>query len=625
MLSGGYTYVPLASFSAAGPVGSAPQGQLAIFQGSLYGFTSTGGANGTGTAYEVQPGNPSPILLASFPAATSSTSSAVSAGPVVDSAGDVFGATQSGSQDGTVFEIPNGSGALSTLATFNSTTTGSVPGGNLVLDSSGDLFGTTASGGANGAGTVWELPKGSTSVTSLADFSPDTVNGVSENPGTKHIAMDTHGNLIGTTASGGANGFGTVWELPKGSQSIQTLAAFNGFNGMTPTGNVAVDRFGDIFGVTQFGGASFKSQATPQGTGTVWEVPASGGQIANLASFTNRSGGAAPAGGVVRDQNGNLFGTTAFGGAAGAGTVWEIPNGSTNLTTIQTFAGTNGANPRGDLVTDSFGNVYGTTSAGGPDQGGTLFVMDRGGASFSAADLTASVVRTTLPSTLPAGRSSLGRATVAISNSSPSPVRGVFTINVYAAPGGALDASATQIGSVTRPLEVRRNGATLQRVPVLVSPADATGDVTLLAQVVDAAGNASNVSGGPTVTVTAPSVSLSETFTRITLPTTLVSGQRTQGLITLQITNDGNVASVGPVQITLVLSPQSGGGPDTPIASAVRLPVIAPGRSVRVRVPVTSIPDGLNGTFTLAAQVTDPAGGTSTADSGMVFTVSPPA
>lgn len=616
LLSGGYTYVPLASFPPGGPVGAAPQGQLAIFQGNVYGFTPTGGANGTGAAYEVRPGNPTPILLASFPAAASGTSF-VATGPVVDSAGNVFGVTASGS----IFEIPTGSGALTTLATFNRPTTGSVPAGNLLIDSAGDLFGTTATGGADDAGTVWELPRGSTAITSLAAFAPDAVNGVNQNPGTKHIAIDTSGNLFGTTSNGGANGFGTVWQLHMGTNSIRTLASFNGFNGMTPTGNVAVDRFDDVFGVTQFGGTSFQSQATPQGAGTVWEMPAAGGQIANLASFTNRSGGAAPVGGVVQDPNGNLFGTTFAGGASGAGTVWEIANGTTSLTTIQTFTGANGANPRGDLSTDTFGDVYGTTAAGGADQGGTLFVMDRGGASFSAANLSATVVGTTLPGTLPAARSSLGRATVAVSNPSASPVRGVFTINIYAGPSGAIDASATQIGSITRPMEVPRNRATAVRVPVLLAPSDTTGSVTLLAQVVDSAGNVSTATSGPTVDVTAPVVSLAETFTRVTLPTTLSSGQRTRGLVTLQIANHGNVASVGPIQITLALSPQNGAGPDTPVAVAIRQRVIPPGRSARVRIPITSIPADLTGSFTLAAQVTDPTGATSTADSGIVFTV----
>ncbi|HEY2585649.1 MAG TPA: choice-of-anchor tandem repeat GloVer-containing protein [Tepidisphaeraceae bacterium] len=633
LLSGGFTNEQLASFAAGGSAGTAPAGQIAINSGNLYGFTTTGGANGTGAAYEVQPGDATPILLASFPAAASGGPSFVATGPVVDASGDVFGVTTSGgdaAQDGTVFEIARGSGALTTLATFDAATTGSSPGGTLIADAAGNLFGTTANGGANGCGTVWELAKGSSSIVTLAAFSPVSVNGASQNPGANGIAMDSGGDLFGTTAGNPATGsFGTVWELPSGTGTLQMIAAFNGTNGMEPTGAVAVDGNGNVFGVTALGGDNIGSAGAAQGSGTVWELPAGTGQIADLADFDSLSVGEFPVGGVLLDHNGNLFGTTSSGGdvtassATGDGTVWEIPARTVHPNTIAMFDGTNGANPRGGLAVDGFGNVYGTTSAGGAGGSGAVFEMDLGGTSSSPAALNASVARTTLPASIAGGTSAHGTATVDLSNPSSTAVRGVFTINVYASSDGTIDAAATKIGSISRTMQVARNGTDVLTVPVASFPTGSTGTYSVLAQVTDAAGDTSNASTGPTVTVAQPFVALAESFTGVTVPTALVSGGKTRGQATLKVTNGGNVTASGPVQFTLTLSPQSGGA-GTTIASVTRRLAIPAGRSVLVSIPVSTVPGALDGTYTLAAQVTDPTGGMSSAAWSTPLVVSPP-
>ena len=613
LLSAGYVYKAVADFTSGS--GSSPGGQLAIDKsGNLYGFTSAGGTNSTGIAYEVQPGNGTPILLASLPAGSGAFT-----GPVIDAQGDLFGVSSGGgdaSGDGTVFEIAKGSNTVTTLASFSSASTGASPGGVLIIDSSGDLFGTTANGGGSGCGTVWELSAGSGSISPLASFSPVTVGGVAQNPGADSIVMDNSGDLLGTTAGNAAAGsFGTIWELPNGTTSIQTLASFNGADGSTPVGRIAVDGKGNIYGATQYGGDDIGG-STPLGSGVAYELPVGFAQPAILAPFDSTMVGEFPTGGVVLDSNGNLFGTTSIGGSAnsaGDGTVWEVPARTISPRTIEVFAGTNGSDPQGAMVADSFGNVYGTTTAGGSEMGGTVFEMDLGGASQSASGLTTSVTRTTLANDVPATVASRGSVVVAVTNSGTS-LKAKLTFRVYASPDGNIDSSAILIGTLTRTVQAGKNKTITENVPVQFKAAS-RGSYTILAQAVDPAGGASAVGAGPVVNVAAAFISLSESLVRSTIPSTIASGQKIHAQVTLKISNGGNVTSNGPVTIALEAVNASG---SVTITSVVRKLSIAAGHFATVSIPVTSVPAAAIGDDTLMARVTDPQGGISSATVGSV-------
>src|SRR5216683_422238 len=139
---------------------------------------------------------------------------------------------------------------LITLASFNNTN-GASPSGPLIEDSSGNLFGTTGGVGGNGNGTVYELARGSSTVTVLGSFA----NGEYPSGG---LVEDGSGNLFGTTGQGGAYNVGTVFELAHGSSTVTTLASFNNshnVNGVNPTGSLVEDSSGNLFGTTQNGGA----------------------------------------------------------------------------------------------------------------------------------------------------------------------------------------------------------------------------------------------------------------------------------------------------------------------------------------------------------------------------------
>ena len=361
--AGSNTIISLASFN----YGAYPRaGLIEDSNGNLFGTTYAGGASDVGTVFELAAGSNTITTLASF---NNTNGASPYAGLVEDTSGNLFGTTEEGGAngDGTVYKVVAGSNTITTIASFNYTN-GALPYAGLVEDSSGNLFGTTPLGGANGVGTVYEVAAGSNTVTTLASF-----NGTNGSNVRASLIEDSSGNLFGTSNGGGANGNGTVFEVAAGSDTITTLASFNdNVNG--PLAGLIEDSNGNLFGTT-----SGTSSVAP----TVFELAAGSNTIINLASF-NYADGSNPQSGVVEDSSGNLFGTTEYGGASGYGTVYEVAAGSKTITTIASFDDTNGAYPCSGLVEDSTGNLFGITSRGGGSDFGTVYEVAAGSKTITA-------------------------------------------------------------------------------------------------------------------------------------------------------------------------------------------------------------------------------------------------
>jgi uncharacterized repeat protein (TIGR03803 family) len=180
--------------------------------------------------------------------------------------------------------------------------------------------------------------------------------------------LDTNGNLYGTTNYGGAFGFGTVFKVtPSGTETILHSFDVNGTDGAYPVAGLVVYN-GNLYGTTANGGA--------YGDGTVFEVTLSGTET-TLHSFDNNDiDGINPYAGLAV-YRGNLYGTTVSGGGTGsaAGIVFEMtPSGTETI--LHTFGGSpDGAFPWGGVVFDTSGNLYGTTFSGGANGVGTVFKM----------------------------------------------------------------------------------------------------------------------------------------------------------------------------------------------------------------------------------------------------------
>ena len=164
--------------------------------------------------------------------------------------------------------------------------------------------------------------------------------------------------------------------------TLTVLHSFTGYpDGIEPLGRLAMDSSGALYGTT-FGGGT-----TGGGFGTVFKLaPPAAGKTqwtkTILYAFTGKSDGSNPRGSVILDNSGALYGTTTYGGA-GAGTVFKLippPAGKTQWTStvLHSFGGGNdGQNPWAGLIMDNTGALYGTTNGGGSNPAiyGTVFKL----------------------------------------------------------------------------------------------------------------------------------------------------------------------------------------------------------------------------------------------------------
>jgi uncharacterized repeat protein (TIGR03803 family) len=300
--------------------------------------------------------------------------------------GDLYGTTDGGGANGsgTLFRV-SPSGTLATLYSFCAQALcqdGAYPASALVQATNGDLYGTTPNSGPNcaphGCGTVFKMtPSGE--LTTLHNFCSQASCPDGNNP-IDGLVQAANGDLYGTTASGGASNFGTIFKITPGG-TLTTIYSFCSqaacADGTTPFGTLLQASDGNLYGTTPFGGISNGICANGQ-CGTIFKITPSG-KLTTLYSFCSQPGcadGSNPWVGLVQAAKGDLYGTTAFEGAnssvcSGAcGTVFKVtPSGT--LTTLYSFCSqagcADGNNPQGALVQAASGNLYGTTARGGED------------------------------------------------------------------------------------------------------------------------------------------------------------------------------------------------------------------------------------------------------------------
>ena len=250
-------------------------------------------------------------------------------GLIFDAAGNLYGTTTSGgtSNTGTVFELTPAAGGTWTekvLHSFSGGTDGIHPYAGLIFDAAGNLYGTTDLGGAYGYGTVFELTPaagGTWTEKVLHNFNNGGTDGTRPYA---RLTFDAAGNLYGTTYGGGAyNSYGTVFELTPaagGTWTEKVLHSFgSGTDGLIPYGGLIFDAAGNLYGTTAYGGTN--------DLGTVFELtPKAGGGWTEkvLYSFGDGTDGVSPLAGLIFDAAGNLYGTTQHGGTYNYGTVFEI-------------------------------------------------------------------------------------------------------------------------------------------------------------------------------------------------------------------------------------------------------------------------------------------------------------
>jgi len=402
-LDGKWMQSVLYSFGAIPNDGIQPEASLVMdASGNLYGTTYTGGggAYSSGTVFELTPrgnGQWSEKVLYNFCSVTGCADGASPSGPVIfDSVGNLYGTIgYGGSNDnGAVFELTLASGGVWTeriLYSFTGGPDGALPAAGLILDQQGNLYGTAVTGGDLSCDSSNDPPYGCGTVFKLTHQANDnwiqtvlftfTGNSDTWSGPVGGVISDSRGNLYGMSGNSGAS-FGSIFELvpaASGKFKEKILHNFNTTNGY-PEGGLIFDADGNLYGATTSSGSSpgIVFRLSPRISG--------GWQETVLHVFRGGNDGLYPAGGLVADTAGNLYGSTSAGGVRrGFGVVFQLiptSKGPWKESLLYKFPVTDGAAIHAALVTDSEGSLYGVTSAGGSyecDQAGcgTVFKLSR--------------------------------------------------------------------------------------------------------------------------------------------------------------------------------------------------------------------------------------------------------
>ena len=264
--------------------------------------------------------------------------------------------------------ISSSAQTFNVLVTFNGTN-GDDPEAALVQGTDGNYYGTTFFGGIHVYGTVFKVsPAGE--LTTLYNFCSTSgcLDGAMPVGG---LLLATNGVMYGTTTAGGANkctvgtqtqGCGTIFQISPGG-AFTTLYSFAGSDGSFPVGPLVQGTDGNLYGTTVEGGAADEGTVfmiTPSGTETV------------LYSFKDRGkNGGYPFANLI-NVDGELYGTTAVGGATDNGTVFKITTAGVETVLYWFNGGKDGAVPMAGLIYVG-GELYGTTVEGGASNNGTVF------------------------------------------------------------------------------------------------------------------------------------------------------------------------------------------------------------------------------------------------------------
>jgi len=355
--------------------------------GNLYGTTTYGGNvnlsycgssgySGCGTVFKLDT-NGKETVLHNFAGADGANPNA---SVIMDARGSLYGTTEFGGrlQDctgngsegcGVVFKLRgNKETVLYPFCSVGSCEDGAEPLAGLVMDRKGTLYGTAYLGGSPGYGVVFKLAGTKETVLHAFTGFPDGAYPIGG------LIIDGNGNLYGTASEGGrrnlnCEGCGTVFKLA--GRKMTVLHAFKGTpDGDRPAAELFMDINGNLYGTTAFGGNDYS-------LGTVFEVSAEGKEhVLYRFGPPLDHAGFYPESRVVRDAEGNLYGTTPEGGKFGAGIVFEVSKDGTEKVLHSFCSAKNcadGVYPYGDLIMDAMGNLYGTTFGGGANRSGTIY------------------------------------------------------------------------------------------------------------------------------------------------------------------------------------------------------------------------------------------------------------
>jgi uncharacterized repeat protein (TIGR03803 family) len=340
---------------SGGNDGGTPNGLVQGTNGLLYGTTQMGGKHSDGTVFSLATNGPLTTLASFYLTNGASPQAAV----VQAADGSFYGTTKFGGTNfaGTVFKMTP-DGTLTSLCSFANGSDGGNPLAALIQANDGNFYGTTWAEN----GTIFKMtPDGA--LTTVYAFT----NGADGSSPTAALVQGRDGNFYGT-AMGGALGYGTIFRMTPAGALTPLYAFTSDTDGYSPAGALVQGTDGNFYGTTtsnRIHGFQFY--------GTIFKISPSG--VFSTLYMLNFNDGFYPHAGLVQATDGNFYGTTWADGVGGNGTLYGIaPDGT--YTTLVAFDGFNdGAHPAAALIQGTDGNLYGTTTTGGPGGHGTVFKL----------------------------------------------------------------------------------------------------------------------------------------------------------------------------------------------------------------------------------------------------------
>jgi len=353
--------------------------------GNIYGTTVQGGTSSSGTVFQVTPSGVHTVIY-SFTGGKDGGEPYK--GVTLDAQGNIYGTAGVGGMYvgpcvdtgcGTVFKLTNSGGTwnFAVIHSFTGGSDGWGPGAGVTVDSQGRVFGMTPVGGSNNAGVIYQLKSDSSGNwrEKIIHSFTGGKDGLGGSAG--RLLPDGAGGFYGACTAGGLNGNGVVFQLSPGTNGSWRLKPLYPFKGMPdagfPYGGLLLDKSGNLYGTSYYDGAN--------DLGAVYKLTNTNGTWTEsvLYSFKGGSDGNSPISNLVFDSAGNLYGTTSEGGSARClcGTIFKLTPGSGGTWTesvAHRFTGPpDGAFVYNGMVVDSAGNFYGATVHGGTANEGAIY------------------------------------------------------------------------------------------------------------------------------------------------------------------------------------------------------------------------------------------------------------
>jgi uncharacterized repeat protein (TIGR03803 family) len=403
-------------YPPAGPSAGVVEGS----DGALYLTTIAGGDQNAGTILKLDANGGGYRILYSF---KEGLWGGAEPGVVLEGGdGVLYGITQFGGAadpgepsdlGGIVFKVNKDGSGFRTLHTFTSQPSDGAQPTSLIAASDGALYGTTLLGGAQDSGTVFKVGRDGTGYGVLFSFGvsglfKNNPNGLSEGPdgllygsaSTALFRMNKDGTgytvlrefpesappptpgtdrvLYGVTSRGGTTTYGTIYRLDLDGSGFELLHDFNpsGGDASSPSSPlVASGTDGLLYGVTPMGGH--------ENVGAVFRLNKDGGAYGLLRSFSRGGDAGSNPAGLLEASDSLLYGTTSAGGSSNLGTIFRLSRDGQNLDILHNFTGADGSNPAAGLMEGSDGALYGTTPLGGHTNLGTVFRLGKDGRDFT--------------------------------------------------------------------------------------------------------------------------------------------------------------------------------------------------------------------------------------------------